>query len=55
LKGEGKFKAAEVVYREMAEVNAGDLARWLGKALAIQWDYKNIVKRKGVLEKLGAW
>lgn len=55
LKGEGKFKAAEVVYREMAEVNAGDLARWLGKAVAIQWDYKNIVKRKGVLEKLGAW
>jgi hypothetical protein len=28
------------------------LARWLAKARDIQWDYKNIVKRKGKLERL---
>jgi hypothetical protein len=26
--------------------------RWLKKSIAIQWDYKNIVKRKGKLERL---
>jgi len=49
---EGKFKAAEARYTSAEEVNAKDLKRWLEKAAAIQWDYKNIVKRKGVLERL---
>lgn len=31
------------------------LKRWLRKSLTIQWDYKNIVKRRGVLEKIGDW
>jgi hypothetical protein len=47
-----KFKDASVIYRVAAEVNTIDLKRWLGKAESIQWDYKNIVKRKGVLERL---
>jgi hypothetical protein len=25
---------------------------WIEKSKIIQWDYKNIVKRKGVLERL---
>lgn len=29
-----------------------DLARWLAKARDIQWDYKNIAKRKGRLVKV---
>ena len=29
-----------------------DPTRWLKKARDIQWNYKNIVKRKGVLERL---
>lgn len=49
---EGKFKAAEARYTSVAEVNIKDLQRWLKKAPKIQWDYKNIVKRKGVLERL---
>lgn len=49
---EGKFKAAEARYTSVEEVNTKDLKRWLGKAIKIQWDYKNIVKRKGVLERL---
>lgn len=52
LSNEGKFKAAEKRYTDLKEVNQKDLKRWLEKARTIQWDYKNIVKRKGVLERL---
>lgn len=52
LEPEGSFKAAEARYTTVDEVVAGDLRRWLKKAAAIQWDYKNIVKRKGRLERL---
>ena len=47
-----KFKDASIFYNDVSEVNKKDLKRWLGKAETIQWDYKNIVKRKGVLERL---
>jgi hypothetical protein len=47
-----KFKDASIFYNEVSEISAKDLKRWLGKAESIQWDYKNIVKRKGVLERL---
>ena len=47
-----KFKDASIFYNSVAEVSKEDLKRWLGKAKAIQWDYKNIMKRKGVLERL---
>lgn len=52
LKKEGKFKAAEARYTSMEQVDTRDLARWLIKARDIQWDYKNIVRRKGKLERL---
>ena len=52
LKPEGSFKAAEVRYTSVDQVNVEDLHRWLKKAKDIQWDYKNIVKRKGVLVRL---
>ena len=52
LKDEGKFKAAEVLYSNTNEVNLNDLERWLAKSIDIQWDYKNIVKGKGMLERL---
>lgn len=52
LQKEGKFKAAEVRYTSVNEINKKDLSRWLKKAREIQWDHKNIVKRKGVLERL---
>jgi hypothetical protein len=52
LKKEGSFKAAEARYTAAEQVNVGDLERWLGKARDIQWDYKNIVRRKGRLERL---
>ena len=52
LKDEGSFKAAEARYTDVAQVDVEALQRWLGKARDIQWDYKNIVKRKGNLERL---
>ena len=52
LQPEGKFKAAEARYHTASDVDKADLARWLEKARRIQWDYKNIVKRKGKLERL---
>lgn len=52
LQNEGKFKAADARYTDVKAVNIIDLKRWLTKARDIQWDYKNIVKRKGQLERL---
>lgn len=52
LQNEGKFKAAEKRYTDVTQINTTDLHRWLEKARDIQWDYRNIVKRKGVLERL---
>ena len=52
LQKEGSFKAAEVRYTAVDQVNRQNLKRWLAKARDIQWDYKNIVRRKGRLERL---
>lgn len=52
LQKEGSFKAADVRYTAVSQIDKKDLKRWLKKAQDIQWDYKNIVKRKGVLKKL---
>ena len=52
LEPEGTFKAAEARYTAVEEIKAADLKRWLKKATEIQWDYKNIVKRRGKLERL---
>ena len=49
---EGKFKDASIFYNHFSEVNTEDLIRWLKKSRVIQWDYKNIIKRKGKLERL---
>jgi hypothetical protein len=48
----GKFKDASVTYTSIKQINTQDLKRWLKKSIDIQWDYKNIVNRKGVLERL---
>lgn len=47
-----KFKDASIFYNAASEVNKKDLQRWLRKSKEIQWDYKNIVRRKGKLERL---
>ena len=47
-----KFKDASVIFNHLTEIKKKDLSRWLKKSVEIQWDYKNIVKRKGRLEKI---
>lgn len=51
VRGE-KFKDASIFYNSVSHINTKDLKRWLKKSKEIQWDYKNIVKRKGGLERL---
>lgn len=52
LEKEGTFKAAQMRYTDKDQINTRDLKRWLKKAEDIQWDYKNIVKRKGELIRI---
>lgn len=47
-----KFKDASIFFTSTLEIDDIKLSRWLDKSKAIQWDYKNIVKRKGVLQRL---
>ncbi len=50
--GTGKFKDASIRYTSVEQINKKDLKRWLEKSREIQWDYKNLIKRKGSLERL---
>lgn len=52
LAPEGSFKAAEARFKSDDQIVAKDLKRWLKKSIEIQWDYKNIMKRKGRLVRL---
>lgn len=52
LAREGSFKAAEIRFTAPDQVDTGKLSRWLAEAREVQWDYKNIVRRKGRLERL---
>ena len=50
--GTGKFKDASIFYTLTEQIKLKDLKRWLKKSKSIQWDYKNIVKRKGRLDRI---
>jgi uncharacterized protein YdhG (YjbR/CyaY superfamily) len=50
--GSDKFKDASIRYTSLEQVESGELKRWLSKGRTIQWDYKNIVKRKGKLIRI---
>jgi hypothetical protein len=52
LAKEGSFKAAEARFTDVEQVDAKKLERWLAEARDVQWDYKNLVRRKGRLERL---
>ena len=47
-----KFKDASIFYADSADVDAKALKRWLKKSKTLQWNYRDIVKRKGKLERL---
>ena len=48
----GKFQDASIFFNSVEEINENDLKKWLQKSREIQWDYKNIVKRKGQFLRL---
>ena len=50
--GSGKFKDASIRYTSVDQVDVAEVKRWLQKSRRIQWDYKNIVRRKGRLERI---
>lgn len=52
LEPEGTFKAAEARYTAVDQIDAPRLEAWLKDAREIQWDYLNLVRRKGRLERL---
>ncbi len=47
-----KFRDASIFFTKISGIKKNSLKRWLKKSREIQWDYKNIVKRKGILERL---
>lgn len=51
LHPEGSFKAAEIRYTDISQINAKDIKRWLKKSKVIQWDYKNIRKMGGSIDE----
>jgi hypothetical protein len=52
LEKEGSFKAAEARYTAADQIDTEKLRRWLSEARDVQWDYKNLIRRKGRLERL---
>lgn len=47
-----KFKDASIFYKDVSEIDTEDVGWWLDKSRDIQWDYKNLVKRKGELVRI---
>ncbi len=47
-----KFKDASIFFQHASEIDIDEMKRWITKSKAIQWDYKNLVKRKGKLERV---
>ncbi len=46
---ETTFRSAGVRLTSVDDIRPKDLSRWLRISVTVQWDYKNIVKRKGKL------
>ena len=53
LTEEGSFKAAEVRYTQVGQVDQDLLTRWLAEARDVQWNYRDIRKHKGVVPLRG--
>lgn len=52
LSPEGTFKAAERRYVTLADLDRAALRAWLAEARVVQWDYCNLIRRKGRLERI---
>lgn len=52
LKAEGSYKSGTLRFTDVAQIDVSALQVWLSEARETQWDYKNIVKNKGRLDRL---
>jgi hypothetical protein len=52
IPGKGRFQDASIFFTHVDQIDESTLTRLLQKSHTIQWDYKNIVKKKGVLERI---
>jgi hypothetical protein len=52
LTASGSFKAATIKFTDSDHIDADAITKWLAESIEIQWDYKNIVKRRGELLRL---
>lgn len=52
LTPEGSFKAAEARYRSVGDLDPLALDLWLAEARVVQWDYRNIMRNKGRLDRI---
>jgi hypothetical protein len=50
--GTGKFKDASMTYQSVEQVNPVEIRRWLDKSKSIQWNYRDIVKNRGRLDRI---
>lgn len=50
--GTGKFKDASRIFTHPDQIQLTDVTRWIEKSKSIQWDYRNVAKRKGKLVRL---
>lgn len=48
----GKYKAAEILYNNEEDLDEEKIKKWIKESLSIQWNYKDIVKKQGLLELL---
>ncbi len=46
LMPEGTFKAAEARYTSLDQIDADQLGLWLAESRTVQWDYKNLMKKR---------
>lgn len=51
LRAIGKFKAAGIAVPTIKDLNKKAMTAWLTEAVAVQWDYQNLPKKRS-LEKL---
>ena len=50
LRAIGKFKAAGVAVPTIKDLNKKSLNSWLAEAIAIQWDYQNLPKKRALIK-----
>jgi hypothetical protein len=52
LSPEGSFKAAGARFTSADQIDSAALALWLAESRLVQWDYRNIVRNKGRLDRI---